>query len=183
MKLERNRGVGSPNTAGVVASEETYGNYHETTLRLANVTVAITDEAGVVAYVGTKIYDFPEGAILFLGASARVDIQTSSAGVNTDWDGDFGLGTVTASNNNSLSSTEQNLIPTTATAQASGGGTVAAGASTSTEAAKVIDGAATPVDVYLNVLVDDADHDVGGTACNFIYNGLVKIKWIQLGDY
>lgn len=174
--------IGSPNLAGVTVVEEGHLNYHETLIRLTNVTVALTDEAGVVAYVGSKVYDFPAGAILFLGATAEIDITKSSAGVNANWDGDFGLGTVTASNNATLATTEQNFIPTTATAQAVNGKTVAEGVSTSTEACKVHDGTATAIDLYLNVLVDDADHDVTGTACNFIYNGEIRLKWIHLGD-
>jgi hypothetical protein len=142
----------------------------------------MSDEAGVVAYGSSKIRDLPEGVILFLGAVSDLDITKSSAGVNDDWDGDFALGTAAASNNATLSSTEQDLIPTTATPQASSGATTADGASTSTESGVVFDGSATAKDVYLNFLVDDADHDVTTTACNLIVNGYIDLTYILLGD-
>lgn len=178
----KTRGVGTPNLAGVSVSHETFGSRIEATILLENLTVALTDNAGVIAYLGAKIYDAPEGAILFLGASADLTIQKSSAGVNADWDGDFALGTATASNNNTLTSTEADLIPSTSTPQAVASRTTAKGVSTSTEACKVFNGTATPMDVYLNVLVDDADHNVGATACNLIFNGTIKLHYINLGD-
>lgn len=141
--------------------------------------VALADEAGVVAYAGLKFFDAPEGLIVIIGASANLALTKSSAGVNADWDGDFGVGTVTASNNNSLASTEQNIIPTTATPQAVAGATTAKGEST---AVVVLDGTTTPVDLYVNFLVDDADHDVTGTACNLILNGTIVVHWAQIGD-
>lgn len=173
--------VGAAAGTGVAAAE-VFSAARQVEIVLTDVAIALADEAGVVAYGGLKIYDLPAGHILVLGAVADLAITKSSAGVNTDWDGDFGLGTVTASNNGTLASTEQNLIPSTATPQAVAGATTAKGASTSTEAAKVIDGSATAVDVFLNFLVDDADHNVTGTACNLIANGTVKLSYLLLGD-
>lgn len=152
-------------------------------ITLTATPIVLADEAGVVAYGGLKIYDFPQGAIQILGAVADLDVTKSSAGVNADWDGDFGIGTVTAGNNNALATTEQNILPTTATPQAVAGVTTANGQSTITEAGLVIDGTATAADAYLNFLVDDADHNVGGTACNLLVTGTVKITYILLGDY
>lgn len=176
-------GSGAAAGTGVTASELVAGGVvHQTVLTFADVEIALTDNAGVVAYGGLKVYDFPAGAILLLGAVADLDLTKDAAGVNADWDGDFGVGTVTASNNNSLASTEQNIIPTTATPQASSGATTANGQSTATENA-VIDGTGTAADAFLNFLVDDADHDVGGTPTNLIVNGTLKLTWINLGDY
>jgi len=174
---------GAPATTGVTASESFDGGVRRVTLTFTDVAFTLVDEAGVVAYKGNKVYDFPAGAILFMGASADLALTKSSAGVNADWDGDFSLGTVTASNNASLSSTEQNLIPTTATPQAVAGVTTAKGASTSTEACKVFDGTATAIDAYLNFLVDDTDHNVGATPCNLIVNGTIVLCYLPLGDY
>lgn len=167
---------------GVTAQHLGAQNVQKTVLTLKDVAVPMVDEAGVVAYGGLKIYDLPEGAILFLGAVANLALTKSSAGVNADWDGDFGLGTVTASNNATLSSTEQDLIPTTSTPQAASGATTAKGKSTSTEGAKILDGTGTAKDVFLNILVDDADHDVTGAACNIIVNGTITLFWTNLGD-
>jgi len=175
-------GVGAANGTGVAATEYGEGIVHKTVLTLTDHAIALSDEADTVAYGGSKIYDMPEGAILTLGATADLALTKSSAGVNDDWDGDFAIGTVTASNNASLASTEQDILPTTATPQASGGATTATGQSTATENA-VLDGTGSAKDVYLNFLVDDADHDVNGTACNLIVNGTITLHWINLGDY
>lgn len=181
--VENKDGNGTvPAVAGLTVENHGAGPYCKTVLKFDNVAFALTDEAGVVAYTGKKIYDLPEGMIAFVGAQANLALSKSSAGVNADWDGDFALGTVTASNNNSLSSTEQNLIPTTATPQAAAGVTTAKGVSTSNEALKIFDGTGTPVDVYLNFLIDDADHDVAATPCNLIVNGDVTLLWANIGD-
>jgi hypothetical protein len=175
-------GVGAASGTGVAATETGNGAVHKTVLTFTDVAIPLTDVAVTVAYGGLKVYDFPAGALLFMGASANLAVTKSSAGVNDDWDGDFGLGTVTASNNATLSSTEQDLIPSTATPQAVAGATTATGESTSTEACKVFDGTATAKDAFLNFLVDDADQDVTGTACNLIINGTITLVWSNLGD-
>lgn len=168
--------AGTGNVATITAGDAVI----KASLKLTNVAVPLVDEAGVVAYGGLKIFDFPAGTILVLGAHADLDLTKSSAGVNANWDGDFGLGTVTASNNGTLSSTEQDILPTTATPQASGGVTTANGQNA---AVAFLDGTSTAKDVFLNVLVDDADHDVTGTACNLIFNGTITLHYIILGDY
>jgi hypothetical protein len=171
-----------PSVAGLSVSEEGVGPVRRTVLTFTDVAFALTDEAGVVAYSGKKVYDFPEAAIGILGANANLVVSKSSAGVDADFNGDFGVGTVTASNNATLSSTEQNIIPTTATPQAMAGVTTAKGVSTSTEAFKVLDGTGTPVDLFLNFLVDDGDQDVTSTPCNLIVNGTLEVLWLNLGD-
>ena len=176
-------GVGAAAGTGVAAVENGNGALHKTVLTLTNTPVVLADEAGVVAYGGLKIYDFPEGFIHFFGATANLTLGKSAAGVNADWDGDFALGTVTASNNATLASTEQDLIPTTATPQATASLTTATGVSTTTEASKILDGHTTAKDVFLNILVDDADHDVTTTPTNIVVNGTITLLWANLGDY
>lgn len=156
--------------------------HRKTKLTFVNQTVVLVDEAGVVAYGARKVYAFPEGLLGFEGAVARLDITKSSTGVNADFDGDVGLGSVTASNNATLSSTEQDYIPTTSTPQAVAGVTTADSKSTSTEAYKLLDGTGTSKDMFLNLLVDDADHDVTSTPCNLIVNGNITFHWKLLGD-
>lgn len=168
--------------SGVRGGNVNPGNLRQTVLRLKDSVLALTDEAGVVAYTSKKIFDFPEGLISFQGAVIDLVLTKSSAGVNADFDGDIGLGTAQASNNATLSSTEQNLVPTTPTTQAVAGVATAKAKSTATEAGALFDGTTTPVDVYLNVLVDDADHDVTGTPCNLIANGTITVLWFSLGD-
>lgn len=175
-------GVGAKNGATVTAAE-TVPMVHKTVLTLNSTPVVLADEAGVVAYGGTKIYDFPAGAIYFVGAVADLTLGKNSTGVNADWDGDFGVGTTAAGNNNALATTEQNVIPTTATPQAvSNTSSNVHGQSTASENI-VVDGTTTAVDLYLNVLVDDADHDVTNGACQLTATGTVTVYWVNLGDY
>ncbi len=169
-----------PSVTGLTAESFGADSYRRIRLTFEDVAIALTDEAGVVAYGGLKVIDMPEGAYVIHGAVAGLALTKSSTGVNADWDGDFSLGTVTASNNASLSSTEQNIIPTTATPQAVSGATTAKGVSTGSV---YLDGTGTPSDIYLNFLVDDADHNVGGTACNIIVNGTVDFIYSYLGNH
>jgi hypothetical protein len=152
---------------------------HRTVIEFVNHAIALADNAGVVAYGSQKVLDLPARRVLFQGAVQDLALTKSSAGVNADWDGDVGLGTAAAGNSATLTSTEQNLIPTTATPQAVSGATTADAESTTTEQGALL---AASSDVYLNFLVDDADHNVTGTACNLIVNGKLCILWTEFPD-
>jgi hypothetical protein len=157
--------------------------FRTSTFTLTNSPISLTDEVGVVAYGGLKFADLPAGAILFAGVSTDLAITKSSAGVNDDWDGDYSVGTVTAANDATLTGTEANLLASTATPQAVAGATTANGHSATAQACTVVDGTSTAVDLYLNFVVDDADHDVTSTPCNLIANGTITVTWANLGDY
>lgn len=175
-------GVGAqPAVTGLSASEQGAGPIHKTVFTFEDVDFALVDEAGVVAYAGKKLYDFPAGHIKVLGAVADLDVVKDAAGVNDAFDGDFGLGTATASNNGTLAATEQDIIPTTATPQAVAGATTAQGKNAADIAP--LDGTGTPVDLFLNFLVDDADHDVTTTPTNLTVSGTVTVTWVNLGDF
>lgn len=153
------------------------GPYKKTILTFTSLPISMTDEAGVVAYGGSKVYDFPEGNILIHGATANLTLLKSGAGINADFDGDFGVGTVTATNDAALATTEQNIIPTTATPQAVAGATTAKGINAADIAP--LDGTTTPVDVFLNFVIDDLDQNGGGT---LLVSGTLTLLWTSLGD-
>lgn len=163
---------------GLACKEHGSGPVRCTEFTFTNMTVTMTDEAGVVLYGGQQLYDFPAGVIKFLGAVADLDI-TGTGNVTATFDGDVGVGTTTAGNNNALATTEQNVIPTTSTPQAVASVTTANAFSTATEDASV-DGTSTSVDLFLNFLVDDADHNGGGIT---VTSGTLKVYWINMGDY
>lgn len=179
------QGVGGhgsvPTVTGLTVVEQGAGPLRQSVITFDDVAFALTDVAATVAYSGKKVYDFPAGSIKIFGAVADLALTKSAAGVNNDWDGDFGVGTVTASNNATLATTEQDIIPTTATPQAASGATTAKGRNAADIAP--FDGTSTAVDVYLNFLVDDADQDVTTTPTNLIVNGTLTITWANLGDY
>jgi sucrose-6-phosphate hydrolase SacC (GH32 family) len=175
-------GAGGSTAAGTGVTVATVGAgaFNRETFTFVNTPVTLADAAGAIAYGGLNFADLPAGAIVVMGATANLAVTKSAAGVNADWDGDFSIGTVTASNNASLATTEANIIASTATPQAAAGATTAKGRST---AAVYLDGTSTAVELFLNFLVDDADHDVTTTATNLILNGTVTVLWANLGDY
>jgi hypothetical protein len=170
-------GLGAPAGSNVTAQEWVSGNSHTTILTFTSRSITMTDEAGVVAYGGTKVYDFPAGLILIRTAVANLTITKSGSGINADFDGDFGVGTTTAGNNNALATTEQNIIPTTATPQAVAGVTTAKGFNAA--AIAPLDGTSTAIDVYINGLIDDADQDGGGA---WLISGALTLIWDLGGD-
>jgi len=175
-----NTALSTPNGTGVTVTEAP--GLRKAVVTLAATPVALVDEAGIVAYGGLKILDLPEGLITFLGAVADLAVTKDAAGVNDDWDGDFALGTATAGIDATLTGTEADLIPSTATPQAVAGATTATGLSTGTEAPALFDGSTTAVDVFLNFLVDDADHDVTTTPTNLVVSGTVTVLYALAGD-
>ena len=171
----------TPSGAGV-ASVENPGT-RKVTITLTNAAVVLADNAGVTAYGSLKVLDLPAGLILFHGAVMDLAVTLSAAGVNADWDGDVGLGTVAADNGATpLAGTEQDFVPNTATPQAVAGVTTADAKSTATEVGDLFDGTGTAIDVYLNFLVDDADHDVTTTPTNLVINGTITFTYTNLGD-
>lgn len=165
---------------GVTASQsEEENNFVTQTFTFKDVAIPGIDTAATVGRATLKFADLPEGLIFIAAAVANLTLGKSSAGINADFDGDFGVGTVAAAGDATLSSTEQNVIPTTATPQAVAGATTAKGVST---AAVVLDGTATAVDLYLNILIDDADQDMTGTPANVIVNGTITLTYLVAGD-
>lgn len=147
-------------------------------LTFVNAVVPLVDHAATVAYGHLKFYTFAAGQINITGAVADLAVTKSSAGVNADWDGDFGVGSTAADSSATLATTEQDIIPTTATPQAVAGATTAKGKML---VATLLDGSVTPVDLYLNMLVDDADQDVTTTPCNLIVNGTITLTFTNNG--
>jgi uncharacterized Zn-binding protein involved in type VI secretion len=175
---------GKKNT--IYARETGYGNRRRTVIVFNDHIIAGADEAGVVGKFIEKVYSFPQGRIMFEGASADLQLDrapgTVAAGLADAWDGDFALGTAVGAGA-SMTTTEQDLIPTGSTAQAVAGVTVAQAGSTATEAPKLFDGSVTVKDVYFNQLVDDADHDIAGNAGTSLrVNGEIVINWAFVGQ-
>lgn len=174
-------GSGTPAGAGVSASDGRAlgGNVQVAQLQLRDTPVVMADQAGVVAFGSLKIFDMPAGLVQIMGVVADLALTKSSAGVIATWDGDASIGSAPAAGDATLTGTEANIVPSTPTPQAVAGATTADMKST---AGVMLDGTATPVDLYLNLLVDDADHDVTTTPCNLIVNGQITVTFVALGD-
>jgi len=171
---EDNEAVGVTAAAGVTAVETpTALPIHKTVLSLEDVSVTVANTTGV-SFGGTKIHDMPEGRILILGAVlGGVTVDLSSA---TNLDAADG-GDISVAGDGTLSGTDVNIIPSTSIDPLSGGITGAALA-----ASAQLDGTSAAVDVYLNMLIDDAD--VGDTDSDVVLiSGTLTLVWVNLGDF
>lgn len=181
-------GVGAKNGSTVTVVEHGNAVVHRTVFTCTATPITMADEAGVIQHGGVKLYDFPAGLLMTLGAVIDGSVTTpvhddASGGTIATWDGDIGLGTVVASNNNSLAATEQNILQTTATTQAvaqvANVDAVSACTLLTESAASWIDGTGTNPDLYLNLLIDDSANNDAHTA---LFTGTVTVTWINLGD-
>jgi collagen type VII alpha len=171
-------GVGTKNGATVSVVEYGLGVIHQTVFTLTALPLTLRDtEQGL----GVKIYDFPEGRILFLGATGSVaetttaETTTLNAGVTYNW----GVGTTTQANG-TLATTEQNILQTS-NGTASAVKDVAGAASNGVGILAPLDGTGTALDAFFNVGVA-AGGDIDGNATT-TYTGTVTITWMNLGDY
>jgi hypothetical protein len=172
--------LGAKAGSTVTAVENGDGVLHRTTLTLTATPITLTDDPGNGQYGGVKVYDFPAGNILVLGAIVDVDLTLVGAQWTDAAEGDVGLGTAAPSVGTALATTKQNIITTTPIAAmtdqvgAIDCQSVAAGIPLATAAAS-------DADLYLNVRIDDqAAHT---TAANNLMTGTVVFTWVNLGDF
>ncbi len=169
--------VGAVNGATVSAVEYGDGFFHRTVLTLTATPVTVTDSAPQVAGGGTKIYDFPAGAITFLGGSFSVAPTTTSTIASTLKSGvtiEIGLGTVIGAG--ALTTTEDNIIDG-ATGPSSTVINVAAAAiaGAKSSAPSIAGTAGSPADMLINIGVPTAtDIDADATVT---LTGTVTILW------
>lgn len=170
--------AGAKNGSTVTATE-TEGIVHKTVLTLTATPITITDDAGVAQYGGAgKIYDFPEGLIAVLGATIDGAVTLGDTGtITTTWAGGIALGTAAATTGATLTGTEANIMAEVDVAAATA--SVAACDAVSSTNVAPLNGTVTPVDCYLNLVVDDHASHTSGTGT---FTGTVTIHWINLGD-
>lgn len=164
-----------------VQAQDIIDGVHKTVLTFVNtpITLRNTEQGG-----GIKVYDFPAGKIMFLGATGSVTMTVTSVladTLNASAVVNWGIGSVTQANG-TLATTEQDIIATTNLTSAATINTASA-ASNGTGAGSLtpLDGTTTPVDAFLNVgVADGADIDADATV---LINGTATIVWANLGDY
>jgi len=176
--------AGTKNGSTVTAVETSFGPFHQTVLTCVATPISIADDADVAQYGGVKVYTFPEGLIKTDGAVIDGSITLGATGtiINT-WAGGIALGTVTATTGNTLTSTEANIMKevdvAAATAKVAVVDAVSACTVLTESAASWLDGTATAVPVFLNLVVDD---DATHTAGTGTFTGTITITWTKLGD-
>lgn len=168
--------VGAAATAGVAATETVVGPFRKTVLTFTNVSITMTDATTAGCHGGTKVYDFPAGLALILGAVTDLQIAAGAGGISDTAAVVGAVGTVVAATNNeTLTSTEANIVPSTAATLTSGAGNCDGEATTS----PLLDGTATAIDMYLNFAVPDADSSASDT---ITVNGTITFLWTIIGD-
>lgn len=154
------------------AEEAVIGIVHQTVLTLAlsgDDDIDLPDGADHGA--GAKVYTFPEGHILILGAviDAVTSIDGASGGGATV---NLAVGTAAASDDDELTATEANLIASTATSN--GADTWQAASAASVQ----VDGTASAATVYVNAGVTNA---VSASAVTVAITGTLTLTWLLLG--
>lgn len=168
-------GGGTAAGTGVTASESSPA-IHKTVLSLADLVVAMTDATTAGCHGSQKIYDFPDGNILILGAVTDLQIVAGAGGIGDTAAVVGSLGSAAVSTDNAtLTSTEANIVPSTAATLSSGAGNCD-GESTSPA---TLDGTTSPASAYLNLAVPDAGSSANDT---ITVNGTITLNWINLGD-
>src|SRR5207245_10031196 len=99
----------------VAAEGSTRVIVHPAVLPLTARPITLTDGPGVGQYGGVKLYDFPAGNILPLGAVIDAEILLLTPFINTAT-GNIGLGTVAPTTGGALTTTKQNIVAATAIA-------------------------------------------------------------------
>jgi len=179
-------GTGTPGATSATLIANEYGTIAKKTVLECNaLSISISDDAGVAQYGGVKVYDFPEGMLMFKGAQLNGTLTAGVTGTVIDnWDGDVALGTVTATTGATLVSTEADFLTSTAvSAGASDKDGVVDAVSIATvlteSGARWMDGTTTAKDMYLNFVIDDdASHD----ASTATFTGTIVFNWEMLGD-
>lgn len=173
-------GAGAENGATVSVVESSNGLMNKTVLTLDETSVTAANTTGA-SFGSVKLYDFPAGCILVLGASANLTFDWSTdLGIALDGSGDFSIGS-TATAEATLATTEVNLVPSSAMEDNATADGVKRGVGSST-AATYLDGTTTAADVYLNIIIDDADV-ANADSSPILVSGTLTLFWINLGDY
>ncbi len=174
--------TGTAGTSPVSTSVATdaAGVVQHTILTLTDLSITVGNTTNI-SFGSVKVYDFPAGRILILGAqfdSITVglgDVGNSTPIEGTDG-GDIAFGT-TATADSTLGGTDVDIVPSTGADPISGGFT---GAALAVQAQ--FDGTTTPIDMYLNMLIDD-DDVANGASDVLLMSGVVEFFWVMLGDY
>lgn len=177
-------GVGTKNGTTVTAAEYGEGILHKTVLTCTATPITISDDADTAQYGGVKVYDFPAGLILTLGAVIDGSVTLGATGTITNtWAGGVALGTATATTGSTLTSTEADIMPevdvAAATAKVAVVDAVSAATALTESGARWFDGTSTAKDMYLNLVIDDSETHTAGTGT---FTGTITICWINLGD-
>lgn len=176
--------AGSTSATNTTETKLHTGGVRSVKLTCTALDLSFTDQPGTVLYSGTKVYDFPEGLILFLGAVIDGSVTVAADTSGPTFDGDVSLGTATVTGaNGTLTSTEADLLIsnalTQAVAQVANSDAQSSATQVTESAALWADGTATAKDMYLNFVVDEDASNATGTGS---FTGTIEFSYIVIGD-
>lgn len=176
-------GVGAASASTIKAYE--YGDIAKRTVLECNaLSISLSDDAGVAQYGGVKVYDLPEGFVIFKGAQIKGQLRGGVTGtIIATFAGGVSLGTATATTGATLTGTEADLMPevdvAAATASVATIDAVSVATALTESPERAMDGTATAKDIFLNFVVDDDATHTAGTAT---FTGTIVFHWEHLGD-
>jgi len=166
--------------AGLSVVHKQVGFLRQSVFTLDNVAQTVVNGT---EYQGTKLYDFPEGRVLVLGVTARLQQKTTSAlagTLNASSTGAVSLGTVTASAT-TLATTMVDLLPSTAFTSSATVNVAGTAVGVALAASAQFDGTTTAKSMFLNSAFATTT-DVDGDA-TITWSGTITVTHIDLGDY
>lgn len=166
--------------AGLSVVHKQVGFLRQSVFTLDNVAQTVVNGT---EYQGTKLYDFPEGRVLVLGVTARLQQKTTSAlasTLNASSTGAVSLGTVTASAT-TLATTMVDLLPSTAFTSSATVNVAGTAVGAALAASAQFDGTTTAKSMFLNSAFATTT-DVDGDA-TITWSGTITVTHIDLGDY
>ncbi len=172
--------AGAAVSAKAAAAESGLAFLHQTVLTFTLTGANDLDLADGAHGTGVKVYDFPAGRILILGATINASIAHNGAfNASTADTFSFGVGTAVGADDDALTSTEVDLIPSQ-TMDTDSGATSPLTAGAALAASAQFDGTSTAKDVYVNVACAAANNS---GATTYAVTGTLTLTWINLGDY
>ncbi len=89
----------------------------------------------------------------------------------------------TATAEATLATTEVDMLASTAMLDPFVAGVGRSNVGAALAAMAQFDGTTTPIDMYLNVIIDDADVSDAAASDSVFFTGWVRTTWLWLGDY
>lgn len=181
--LRGSAGIGAVAGTGVSVAEYGAGGIRQSVFTVTAMPLTIPNAVAANQANGAKIYDFPEGRLLILGATGTMQQTTTSvlaSTLNASSSCRWGVGT-TVGTNATLATTEQDLIPVTSITSSATVNVAGTATSAALAASAQFDGTSTAKDAFLNFSVPtDLDLDADAT---ITLTGTVTITWVLLGDF
>jgi hypothetical protein len=158
---------------------DTLGVIRKLTAKLSAFRVATVDSGGAAGAQGSqKLWTFPEGVIQIHGSVFNFTLQREGAGIAAGAAVVASLGSVTAgAGDATLATTEADLVASTVATLTAGVGSAKKHGSF---VAIAFDGHTTPMSVFLNFAIPDADSSANDA---LLLTGFVTVFYLFLGDY